>query len=39
MFELAGSVVNILFFALAAVVIIGAIVKIVKNKKDNDKKD
>lgn len=39
MFELAGSIVNIAFFALAAVVIVGAIIKIVKNKKDNDKKD
>lgn len=31
--------VDIIFYALAAIVIIGAIVKIVKSKKDNGKKD
>jgi hypothetical protein len=39
MYELTGSLVNIAFYVLAAVVIIGAIVKIVKSKKDNGKDD
>ena len=41
MYELFGSAVNIAFYVLAAVVIIGAIIKIVKSRKDNgeDKKE
>lgn len=39
MYELTGSLVNIVFYVLAAVVIIGAIVKIIKSKKDNGKDD
>lgn len=41
MYELFGSAVNIVFYVLAAVVIVSAIIKIVKSRKDNgeDKKE
>ncbi len=37
MHELFGSAVNIVFYVLAAIVIVSAIIKIVKSKKDNGK--
>ena len=37
MYELFGSAVNIVFYVLAAIVIVSAIIKIVKSKKDNGK--
>ena len=39
MYELFRSGTDIIFYALVAVVVIGAVIKIVKSKKDNDKKD
>ena len=39
MYESIGSIVNIAFYVLAAIVIIGAIVKIVKAKKDKENGD
>lgn len=37
MYELFGSAVNIVFYVLAAIVIVSAFIKIVKSKKDNGK--
>ena len=37
MYELFGSAVNILFYVLATIVSVSAIIKIVKSKKDNGK--
>lgn len=37
MYELFGSAVNIVFYVLVAIVIVSAIIKIVKSKKDNGK--
>lgn len=39
MYELFKAGNDILFYALAAIVIIGAVIKMVKSKKDQDKKD
>lgn len=37
MYELFGSAVDIVFYVLAAVAIVGAVIKIVKSKKGNSK--
>lgn len=39
MYELLKSGTDIIFYAVAAVAIIGAVIKIVKSKKDKDKDD